>query len=69
MKLSVNPIVYEGGETIFIDSEYETWNVSPKALEKAFEIYPDVRLVVFVVLTTLRFAGDVIERTGKQADG
>ena len=35
---TVNPIVYEGGEPIFIDSEYETWNMDPRALEKAFEI-------------------------------
>lgn len=43
---TVNPIVYEGGIPVFIDSEYETWNMDPKALEKAFELYPDVRVVV-----------------------
>lgn len=43
---TVNPLSYEGGDPIFIDSEYETWNMDPVALEKAFEIYPDVRLVV-----------------------
>lgn len=43
---TVNPIAYEGGEAVFIDTEYDTWNMSPKALEKAFEIYPEVRLVV-----------------------
>lgn len=47
---SVNPVLYEGGEPIFIDSEYETWNMDPVALEKAFEIYPDVKLVIFVHL-------------------
>lgn len=47
---SVNPIVYEGGEPVFIDSEYETWNMDPRALEKAFEIYPDVKVVIFVHL-------------------
>lgn len=47
---TVNPIVYEGGEPIFIDSEYETWNMDPAALEKAFEMYPEVRLVVLVHL-------------------
>lgn len=47
---TVNPIVYEGGEPIFIDSEYETWNMDPIALEKAFELYPDVRLVVLAHL-------------------
>ncbi len=43
---TVNPIAYEGGEAIFIDTEYDTWNMDPVALDKAFEIYPDVRLVV-----------------------
>ncbi len=43
---TVNPVAYEGGEAVFIDSEYETWNMSPKALEKAFEIYPEVKIVV-----------------------
>ena len=47
---TVNPIMYEGGEPVFIDSECETWNMSPKALEKAFEIYPDVKLVVMAHL-------------------
>lgn len=47
---TVNPIVYEGGEPVFIDSERDTWNIDPKALEKAFEIYPDVKLVVFAHL-------------------
>lgn len=36
---TVNPVVYEGDIPVFIDSEYETWNMDPKALEKAFEIY------------------------------
>ena len=43
---TVNPIVYEHGVPVFIDSEYETWNMDPVALEKAFEQYPDVRIVV-----------------------
>ncbi len=47
---TVNPVAYEGAEPIFIDSEYETWNMDPKALEKAFELYPDVRVVVLVHL-------------------
>ena len=47
---SVNPVVYEGGEPIFIDTEYETWNMDPEALEKAFEMYPDVKLVVLAHL-------------------
>ncbi len=43
---TVNPIVYEGGVPVFIDSEEDTWNICPEALEKAFELYPDVRVVV-----------------------
>ena len=47
---TVNPVVYEGGIPVFIDSERDTWNMDPVALEKAFEIYPEVRLVVFANL-------------------
>lgn len=47
---TVNPICYEGGVPIFIDTEYDTWNMDPVALEKAFEIYPDVKLVVLAHL-------------------
>jgi dTDP-4-amino-4,6-dideoxygalactose transaminase len=43
---TVNPVAYEGGEAVFIDTEYDTWNMDPVALKKAFEIYPDVKLVV-----------------------
>lgn len=43
---TVNPVIYEGGIPIFIDSEYETWNMDPLALEKAFELHPEVRIVV-----------------------
>ena len=43
---TVNPIVYEGGIPVFIDSEYDTWNMDPMALKKAFEIYPEVKVVV-----------------------
>ena len=41
-----NPIAYEGGEAVFIDTEYDTWNMDPVALEKAFALYPEVRLIV-----------------------
>lgn len=44
--VTVNPVAYEGGEAVFIDTEYDTWNMDPVALEKAFEIYPDVKLIV-----------------------
>ncbi len=47
---TVNPVVYEGGIPVFIDSEYDTWNMDPVALEKAFELYPDVKVVVLVHL-------------------
>ena len=41
---SVNPVTYEGGIPVFIDSEYETWNMDPAALERAFEKYPDTKV-------------------------
>ena len=47
---TLNPVVYEGGIPIFIDTETESWNMDPTALEKAFEIYPDVKLVVYAEL-------------------
>ena len=47
---TINSIAYEDGEAVFIDTERDTWNMDPKALEKAFEIYPEVRLVVLVHL-------------------
>lgn len=43
---TVNPVVYEGGIPVFIDSEYDTWNMDPAALEQAFSIYPQVKTVV-----------------------
>lgn len=43
---TVNPVTYEGGVPIFIDTEYATWNMDPVALDKAFELYPEVKLVV-----------------------
>lgn len=43
---SINPIAYEDGEAVFIDTEYDTWNMDPAALGKAFELYPEVKLVV-----------------------
>ena len=47
---SINPVAYEDGEAVFIDTERDTWNMDPEALEKAFEIYPDVRLIVLAHL-------------------
>lgn len=43
---TVNPVVYEGGVPVFIDTECDTWNMDPVVLEKAFELYPDVKVVV-----------------------
>ena len=43
---SINSVAYENGEAVFIDTERDTWNMDPVSLEKAFEIYPDVKLVV-----------------------
>ena len=45
-----NPIVYENGVPVFIDSEEDTWNMSPEALEKAFEKYPHPKAVILVHL-------------------
>lgn len=47
---TVNPVAYEGGEAVFIDTEYDTWNMDPEALKKAFELYPEVKLVVLAHL-------------------
>ena len=47
---SINPVAYEDGEAVFMDTERDSWNMSPEALEKAFELYPDVRLVVIAHL-------------------
>ena len=43
---TVNPVAYEDGEAVFIDTEPDTWNMCPKALEKAFALYPEVKLIV-----------------------
>ena len=43
---SINPVAYEDGEAVFIDTERDTWNMNPVALEKAFELYPEVRLII-----------------------
>lgn len=43
---TVNPITYEGGIPVFIDTEYDSWNMDPEALKKAFEIYPEVKVIV-----------------------
>ena len=45
LSATANPITYEKAVPVFIDSDYETWNMSPEALECAFEKYPDVKLI------------------------
>lgn len=47
---TVNPVVYEKAVPIFIDTEYDTWNMDPVALERAFDLYPEVRVVVMANL-------------------
>lgn len=47
---TVNPITYEGGKQVFVDSERETWNMDPVALEKAFQKYPNARVVMLAHL-------------------
>ena len=47
---TVNPVSYEGGVQVFIDSERETWNMDPEALEKAFEKYPQAKVVMLAHL-------------------
>lgn len=47
---TVNPVSYEGGKQVFIDSEKDTWNMDPRALELAFEKYPECKVVVLVHL-------------------
>ena len=47
---TVNPVSYEGGVQVFIDSEPDSWNMDPVALEKAFEKYPDTKFVVIAHL-------------------
>lgn len=47
---TLNPVVYEGGVPIFIDSEYGTWNMDPTALEKAFGLFPQTKVIVIANL-------------------
>ena len=47
---TVNPVAYEGGIPVFIDTDPATWNMDPAALEKAFEIYPEVKIVMLAHL-------------------
>lgn len=65
---TLNPVVYEGGVPIFIDTEADSWNMDPYALEKAFEMYPEVKLVVYAELYgfpgRIDLIKDICERHG-----
>jgi len=63
---TLNPVVYEGGIPVFIDTERESWNMDPVALEKAFELYPDVKLVVCAELYGFPGRIDVIKQICKK---
>ena len=58
---TLNPVVYEGGIPVFIDTEESSWNMDPVALEKAFEMYPDVKLVVCAELYGFPGRMDIIK--------
>ena len=59
---TLNPVVYEGGVPVFIDTEADSWNMDPAALEKAFTLYPDVKLVVMAHLYGFPAKVDEIKR-------
>ena len=63
---TLNPVVYEGGVPIFIDTEADSWNMDPIALEKAFELYPDVKLVVSAELYGFPGRMDLIKEICKK---
>lgn len=47
---TANPIIYQKATPVFIDSDFETWNMDPNMLEKAFEKYPNPKAVIIVHL-------------------
>lgn len=59
---TLNPVVYEGGIPVFVDTDAESWGMDPIALEKAFEMYPDVKLVVSAELYGFPGRMDLIKR-------
>lgn len=58
---TVNPVVYEGGIPVFIDTEAASWNMDPAVLEKAFEMYPDIKLVISAELYSFPGRMDIIK--------
>ncbi|WP_240377989.1 DegT/DnrJ/EryC1/StrS family aminotransferase [Bacillus piscicola] len=65
---TANPIIYQNASPVFIDSDYETWNMCSKALEKAFKEYPEVKAVIVVHLYGLSADMDKIMEICKQHD-
>src|SRR5690625_391377 len=57
---TANPIIYQNATPVFIDNNYETRNMCPKALEQAFEMYPEVKAVIVVHLYGLSADMDII---------
>lgn len=65
---TANPIIYQNATPVFIDSDYETWNMCPKALEEAFKKYPNVKAVIVVHLYGLSADMDKIVELCKKYD-
>lgn len=65
---TANPIIYQNATPVFIDSDYETWNMCPKALEEAFKKYPNVKAVIVVHLYGLSADMDKIVELCKRYD-
>lgn len=65
---TANPIIYQNATPVFIDSNYETWNMCPKALEEAFKKYPNVKAVIVVHLYGLSADMDKIVELCKKYD-
>lgn len=63
---SANPIIYQNALPVFIDSEEDTWNMSPEALEKAFEKYPNAKAVIVVNLYGMAAKLDIISEICKK---
>lgn len=65
---TANPIIYQNAIPVFIDSDYETWNMDPNALEVAFKKYPNVKAVIVVHLYGLSADMDKIAKLCKEYD-
>ena len=65
---TANPIIYQNAIPVFIDSDYETWNMCPNALEEAFEKYPEVKAVIVVHLYGLSANMDKIMEICRRHD-